>query len=76
MPPSSRRVEMRVADWYRIDRQGLVIDNWVMIDLLHMLVQMGYDVLDDNRFLAEPTTSRWPPEESAFVHNARPSAHP
>jgi predicted ester cyclase len=60
LPPSGRRVEMRVADWYRTDRDGKIIDNWVMIDVLHMLHQMGLDVLDDLRYIVDPSLNRWP----------------
>ena len=60
LAPSGRRVEMRVADWYRTDRAGKIIDNWVMIDLLHILHQIGLDVLDDLRYIADPARQRWP----------------
>jgi predicted ester cyclase len=59
MPPTGRRIEMRVADWYRIDGDGKLIDNWVMIDVLHMLAQMGYDVLDDLTYIVDPRKPRW-----------------
>lgn len=60
MPPSGRKVEMRVADWYRTDEQDLLIDNWVMIDVLHILDQIGLDVLGDMRYFVDPTLPRWP----------------
>ena len=60
LPPSGKRVEMRVADWYRTDRDGKIIDNWVMIDLLHICHQMGLDVLDDLRYIVDPSLNRWP----------------
>lgn len=60
MAPSGKRVEMRVADWYRTDRDGKIIDNWVMMDLLHILQQCGLDVLDDLRYIADPSLKRWP----------------
>ena len=60
LPPSGRRVEMRVADWYRTDRDGKIIDNWVMIDVLHILQQAGLDVLDDLRYIVDPSLKRWP----------------
>ena len=49
---------MRVADWYRLDRADKIIDNWVMIDVPHILAQMGLDILDDLRFFAAPSLSR------------------
>ena len=60
MAPSGKRVEMRVADWYRTDRDGKIIDNWVMIDVLHILQQAGLDVLDDLRYAADTSLKRWP----------------
>lgn len=59
--PSHQVITMRVADWYRADNDGLLIDNWVMIDLLDVLSQTGYDVLDDLSYLVDPTKPRWPP---------------
>ena len=60
LPPTGKRVEMRVADWYRTDRDGKIIDNWVLIDLLHILQQTGLDVLDDLRYIVDPALNRWP----------------
>lgn len=60
VPPSGRKVEMRVADWYRLDTDGKIIDNWVAIDTLHLLDQFGLDVLDDLRFAVDPSLPRWP----------------
>lgn len=58
LPPSGARVEMRVADWYRLTPESRLADNWVLIDIPHMLDQMGLDILDDLRFFVEPQTSR------------------
>ena len=60
LPPSGRAVEMRVADWYRTDENDRIIDNWVMIDIPHLCDQMGLDLFDDLRFIADPGTPRWP----------------
>jgi len=44
MPASHRRVFMRVCDWWR--RQGsCLVENWVFVDVLDVLVQLGRDVL-------------------------------
>ncbi|MCS6835309.1 MAG: ester cyclase [Anaerolineae bacterium] len=45
MPPTGRRIHMRVMDFYRCDEQTIV-ENWVPIDVLHILWQMGFDVLE------------------------------
>lgn len=60
LPPSGRKIEMRVADWYRLDCDDKIIDNWVMIDVPHVLDQMGLDIFDDMRFFADPRLSRLP----------------
>ena len=49
---------MRVADWYHLNTRDEIADNWVMIDVLHILAQIGLDVLDDLRFFRSPETSR------------------
>lgn len=59
LPPTGRRIEIRVADWYRADQDDRLIDNWVLIDIPHMLYQMGYDLLDDLTYLVDPTKPRW-----------------
>ncbi|HEX9116954.1 MAG TPA: ester cyclase [Anaerolineae bacterium] len=43
-PPTGRTVEWRLMDFYR--RQGdLIAENWVPVDLLHILLGMGVDVM-------------------------------
>jgi predicted ester cyclase len=44
VPASGRRVAMRVADWWRCDGRWLT-ENWVLIDLPHLLLQMDVDLL-------------------------------
>lgn len=60
LPPSGRRVEMRVADWYRLDARDRIIDNWVMMDVPHMVHQMGLDIFHDLQFAIQPARERWP----------------
>ena len=43
MPATGRRVGMRVMDFYRCEN-GLIAENWVPLDITHLLLQMGYDV--------------------------------
>jgi hypothetical protein len=40
---SHQKIGMRVADWWRCEN-GLLTENWVLIDLPHLLLQMGVDV--------------------------------
>jgi hypothetical protein len=46
MPPSFRRLYLRSANWWRRDK-NLLAENWVMVDVPDLLLQMGYDVLRD-----------------------------
>ena len=58
LPPTGRRVMMRVADWYRLDNENKIIDNWVMIDVPHMVHQMGMDIFHDLQFFIDPSLTR------------------
>jgi predicted ester cyclase len=60
LPPTGQRISMRVADWYRIDADEKIIDNWVMIDVPHILDQMGLDIFEDLQFFVDPSRSRLP----------------
>lgn len=44
LPPSGRPVFMRVMDFY-LHHEGLIRENWVPIDMLDLLMQMGFDAL-------------------------------
>jgi predicted ester cyclase len=44
LPASNKPINMRVMDFYLID-EGLIRENWVPIDILHILFQMDVDVL-------------------------------
>lgn len=43
VPPTGRRLSLRVMDFWRV-RDGTIRENWVLLDLLHLLEQMGADV--------------------------------
>ena len=43
MPPTGKRIEMRVMDFYRCD-DHTIVENWIPMDIPHMLLQMGVDV--------------------------------
>ena len=43
LPPTGKRINMRVMDFYRLEN-GLIAENWVPIDIIHILLQMGVDV--------------------------------
>ncbi|MFM2187230.1 MAG: ester cyclase [Burkholderiaceae bacterium] len=47
-PASDRAITMRVMDWWR-QEDGLLAENWVLIDLPHLFLQMGVDLLEPDR---------------------------
>lgn len=42
-PPQGKRLFMRVCDWWRRDGD-LLAENWVFVDIPHVLTQMGVDL--------------------------------
>jgi predicted ester cyclase len=50
LPPTGRQITMRVMDFY-LHHEGLIRENWVPIDIIHMLLQMDVDVFDRIRTL-------------------------
>ncbi len=50
IPSTGRRVNMRVMDFYRIAGDKIA-ENWVPIDIIDILKQMGFDVLGRMRLL-------------------------
>jgi hypothetical protein len=45
-PATGKRLFMRVCDWWR--REGdLLVENWVFVDIPHVLMQMGFDVFSE-----------------------------
>ncbi|MEO0542697.1 MAG: hypothetical protein AAFY99_02660 [Pseudomonadota bacterium] len=44
--PTNKRLFMRVCDWWRRDGDRL-LENWVFVDIPHVLLQMGYDLFGE-----------------------------
>ena len=44
IPPVDKKITMRSLDFWRCE-DGLIRENWVMVDLLHVYHQIGVDVL-------------------------------
>lgn len=45
-PATNKNLYMRVCDWWR--REGdLLVENWVFVDIPHVLLQMGFDVFEN-----------------------------
>jgi len=43
LAPTNKRVFMRDCDWWRCE-DGKIIENWCMLDIPHVLMQLGYDL--------------------------------
>jgi predicted ester cyclase len=43
LEPTHRRVYMRDCDWWRCEN-GKILENWCMLDIPHLLLQLGYDL--------------------------------
>jgi predicted ester cyclase len=56
MPPTGRRIRMRVMDFYRCDETTLC-ENWIPMDIPHMLLQMGVDIFGRMRHQARQAGS-------------------
>jgi predicted ester cyclase len=45
LPPTGQSLTLRSLDFWRVE-DGLIRENWVLIDLLHVYAQVGIDVFD------------------------------
>lgn len=48
LPATGRKINMRVMDFYLCE-EGLVRENWVPIDIIDILLQMGIDIMEKIR---------------------------
>lgn len=53
LPPTGKPVFMRVMDFY-LHHEGLIRENWVPLDMLHLLKQMGFDAMKRMREIIRP----------------------
>ncbi|MDK1118108.1 MAG: ester cyclase [Anaerolineae bacterium] len=60
LPPTSKSIAMRTMDFYRIEADKIV-ENWVPIDIIHILLQLGIDVFGRIRsqFRNSESVSDW-----------------
>ena len=59
VPATGRVTTMRDFDWYRVE-DGLIVENWVPMDVIDILLQMGVDVFEVlRRKVDERRTKRW-----------------
>lgn len=47
IPPTGRRVKMRYSDFWLV-KDGLLVENWVMVDDIDVMRQLGVDPLASN----------------------------
>jgi len=45
-PTEGKRLYMRVCDWWRRE-ENLLVENWVFVDIPHVLLQMNYDLFGE-----------------------------
>lgn len=45
IPATGKKLEMRCIDWWRVEN-GKIVENWVVLDIPHILIQMGIDIFD------------------------------
>ncbi len=58
--PSGQQITLRSLDFWRVEN-GLIRENWVLVDLLHVYAQIGVDVLARMREFAKARTGRLDP---------------
>jgi hypothetical protein len=46
VPGTGRQITMRVMDWWRREGDALK-ENWVFIDVPHVMLQSGHDIFGD-----------------------------
>lgn len=51
VPATGRALTLRVMDFYRVEG-GLIAENWVLLDFVDLLAQMGVDVIEKASALA------------------------
>ena len=51
---TGKRVFMRDCDWWRCE-DGKILENWCMLDIPHVLMQLGYDVFSEVAKVGEST---------------------
>ena len=48
VPATRKRVFMRDCDWWRCENRNS-LENWCMLDIPHVLLQLGYDLFAEVR---------------------------
>lgn len=63
IPASGKRVKIRYMDFWRVDNDKLV-ENWVLIDILDFLEQLGYNVNNVLKFIGSKDPSFFDNEDT------------
>ncbi len=58
--PTGKRVEIRYMDFWKVV-DGKIVDNWVMVDVPHIMNQLGVDVFNGEGWEAFDRGERQPP---------------
>ena len=58
IPPLNKEILLRSLDFWRIGKDGLIKENWVLVDLLDMYNQIGVNVFDRMREFNKARISR------------------
>ncbi|QMW22044.1 nuclear transport factor 2 family protein [Sandaracinobacteroides saxicola] len=57
VPATGKPITIRVMDWWRA-QDGLLIENWIFIDIPELLMQLGYDLFARMRELGDRRRGR------------------
>lgn len=63
IPASGKRVKIRYTDFWRVENDKLV-ENWVLIDILDFLEQLGYNITNVLRFIGSKDPSFFDNEDN------------
>jgi predicted ester cyclase len=60
LPATGKRVFMRDCDWWRVEN-GKIAENWCMLDIPHVLAQLGHDLFAGGVFQTFDRGAQVPP---------------
>ena len=55
--PTNKKIQIRYMDFWKVEN-GKIIDNWVMVDFPHVLMQLGVDVFNGHSWEAFDSTEK------------------
>ena len=62
IPPTDKKITLRSLDFWRLE-EGRIRENWVLVDLLDVWVQVGVDVMGRMRQLASARQDTTPGQQ-------------